>query len=39
VDLVTRSCKIQGFVAFDATQAKKEVIAINTPLINSLFNN
>jgi hypothetical protein len=39
VDLPTQSCKTQRFVAFDATQAKKEVIAINTPLINSLFSN
>jgi len=35
VDLLIRSCKTQGCVAFDATQTTKKVIAINTPLIDS----
>jgi hypothetical protein len=35
VDLLPQSCVIQGFAAFDASQAKKGAIATNTPLINS----
>jgi len=37
VDLFIRSYTTQGFVASNATQAKKEVIAIDTPLINSFL--
>ncbi len=34
-NLLPRSCATQGFVAFDAIQAKKEAIAIDTLPINS----